>query len=323
MKHMPRARTVPSQPSTEHREDATMVAPAVAPYVPTYASESPYITAAEYLAEPTGVDTSKLVPSGSVQDNTAALTRMCAHGSSWVDSICHQILAATTDVQAGIYRMRSDGTVWVPVAYSPIIAVTDVKWGWQPGAANLTDMPDLSTLWIDRKVVQVPLLSATPGGPQVPLAASGFYPDRVYVQLTYINGYANTTLTAAPAQGATSLTVASPLGIAAGLPMAIYDGAAAENVTISPAYVFGAAPIPLASGLTYAHLVGASLSALPPQVKQATVSLTSALIKTRGAQALVMPSISSRPSKRELIASGGLADVEVATSLLGDFIRVR
>jgi len=37
------------------------VVPAVAPYVPTYASESPYITAAEYLAEPTGVDTSKLV----------------------------------------------------------------------------------------------------------------------------------------------------------------------------------------------------------------------------------------------------------------------
>ena len=48
------------------------VTPVVAAYVPTYASTEPYITADEYLAAPTGTDTTQLLPGSGVGPNRAA-----------------------------------------------------------------------------------------------------------------------------------------------------------------------------------------------------------------------------------------------------------
>src|SRR6476660_2780256 len=98
-----------------------MTAPALAPYVPTYATRVPYLTAEEYLAAPTGVDPSALIPGGSANANLAALTTVIRKASNYADSLCYQVLAATLDTQVGEYRIRPDCTIRVKLDYSPVV----------------------------------------------------------------------------------------------------------------------------------------------------------------------------------------------------------
>ena len=300
-----------------------MVSPAVSPLVPNYANRIPYITTAEYLADPNGVDTSNLVPDGSYQQNVTALGSTIARASSWVDSQAYQVLAATVDTQVGRYRMRSDGTIWVPVDQTPLVQVNAVSWGWYPG--QLTTLTDLSALWLQRKTVQVPLLSANGGILTPPGAYAPAWPspgDRVYVQVTYVNGFANTTIPAATSAAATSVVVASALGIVPGLPMTLTDGVNSETVTVGTGYTNGSTTVPI-SATVNSYLAGASLSSLPPAIKQACISLTTALVKVRGTAAFEMASITEQPGKQALIEAGGLEDLEIAIDLLEPFRRVR
>lgn len=289
--------------------------PAVAPYVPSYANRVPYITVGEFQNAPTGVDASQLVVRGSYNDNLSILGTMLARASGWVDAICHQVLACTPEVQVGRYRIRRDGSMWVPLAYSPVVAVTDVSWGY---TTALTAMTDLSGVWIEGKIAQVPLTNINPSVNGA-VASDG----TVYAQVGYLAGFPNTVLAAAALVGDSTVTVTSGLGIPAGMPMTLFDAAQTEGVTVASGHAFNSTTVELSAPLTYAHDAGTAISALPDQVKQATISLAAALIKTRGAQALSMPSMSSQPSKKELIGSGGNTDVEVAEALLCDFIRVR
>jgi hypothetical protein len=81
--------------------------------------------------------------------------------------------------------------------------------------------------------------------------------------------------------------------------------------------------------LQYAHTVPAApdsilVTAIPRDVEQACISLTSALIKMRGSDALVMPDtpggvISGKASMAE---SGGLEDYETAMALLAPYSTV-
>lgn len=293
-----------------------MVTPVVAPYVPSYAARPPYLTAQEFAVSPNGVDTSQLVPGGNAAVNAAALKAVILGASGWVDAICHQILAATLDTQVGIYRVRSDGTVWVPCDYTPIITVNAVSWGYSPGA--MAAMTDLSNVWPQRKVVQIPLT----GNPAFGFD-SGFRARTVYVTVSYVNGYANTLLLGGVNAGDLVLDVVSPLGVVPGLTLSINDSAVTEDVVVAPSYVLGSTVVPLVAPLAFGHVDATAITTLPPRVKEACAHLTSALIKTRGAEAVVMSSMSEQPTTKELIQSGGLADVEVATALLGDFIRVR
>jgi hypothetical protein len=294
-----------------------MVSPAVAPIVPSYAVRTPYITTDEYEQAPTGVSTSKLNPTGSWGDNTAVLRQTIGRASGWVNVICKQVLAATADVQVGMYRVRRDGTVWVPCDYSPIIAVTSVQWGWSP--ASLQAMTDLTGLWIQRKVVQIPIQNSNgliwtlDPGPQ----------DRAYLILGYVNGYTNTLLADVAAANDAAVTVASPLGIVAGLTLNLPDKAETEDVVVDASYVFGSTTVPLTAPLQFAHATGTAISALPDAVKEATTELTSALIKTEGSQAIVLGGFDQQPTKTALIESGGNVNVDIATKLLHPFIRVR
>jgi len=73
----------------------------------------------------------------------------------------------------------------------------------------------------------------------------------------------------------------------------------------------------------FEHAPGVSISALPPDVKQAVICLTSALIKSRGSDAVIMQSLrgggSQTAGKSE---DGGLEDAEIAIDLLRPFARV-
>ena len=291
-----------------------MTTPIVAPYVPSYANRQSYITAAEFIQDPNGVDVSQLVAGGSVFDNNAALIGVIADASAWVDAICEQILAATIDIQVGRYRIDRDGNVKVPCDYSPVIAVNAVSTGDRP--QDLAAVTDLTGTWIRPKVVQIPVV-------QTFYDRVGYASGDLYVEMTYVNGYANTTLADAANPGDTTIVVTGPLGIAPNMNLGCYDGSTSEPLVVSSSYSYGSSTVPLASPLANGHAAGTAVSALPPEVRRATKLLTSALIKTRGDEAFQMASISAEPETTALGQPGLTRDVEIATRLLARFRRVR
>lgn len=281
------------------------------PIVSTYSSRIPYLTPQEYIASPTGVDTGNLVPTGTTQQNADALVQTIARASNWVDTECRKVLAATLDTQAGRYRVRADGTIRVALDFTPILQITSVQAGLTP--STMATITDLSNAWIDRKVATIPLwgLSVAPGNPY---ASS----DRMFAVVQYVNGYANCLLTAVAPANTTTLTVDSALGIVAGQQLTIYDPGSTEAVTV--ATVTGNT-ITLTSPTVSAHLANVAVSALPPAIKQATVLLTSALIKTRGDDAIVMQEVGQGTEHQQMDASGS-EDVTVALELLAPYRRV-
>ena len=298
----------------------TTPAPAVAPYVATYANRVPYITVDEFANAPTGIDISQVKPGSTVNENKAAIAQLIKRASSEADLICRKVLAATIDIQVGQYRMRTDGSIKVPVDYTPLVAVTNVAVGAL--ANRLTSLTDLSGLWIQRKTVEIPVFSASYSPFSTSPAAQSAY-GKVYAQVTYVNGYANTTIAAA-AQNATSITPASPVGFFPGLQLTIYDATAAswETVTVAPTYQVGQAVVPLTAGLAFAHVAGTSISAFPGYIKEAVVNLTTFLIKKRGAEAVAIDTYGSEPTHTLPAEAGGLEEYDWAVDLLEPERRV-
>lgn len=299
-----------------------MATPVFAPYVPAYATYTPYLTTAEYLAEPTGVDVGQLLPGKTVATNTAALARVIARASSYADNICQQILAATSDIQAGVYRVQRDYTIRVPVDYTPIIELTDAAVGYSPN--SLTSLTDLSGCWLQNKIAVVPVSGAlTVPWPasSVPYASAGS--GNVYARLTYVNGYAHTLSSAVANAGASQVQVANPLGIFPGLPLTIYDSGSTEQFTVASTYTTGSTTVPTTTPLANTHAAGVSVSALPGFAREAVIALTSALIKTRGSEAIAMPMMSSQAEHIQALAPGAGEDLDMAIELLEPLRRVR
>jgi hypothetical protein len=296
--------------------------PAVSPYVPFYAETTPYITVAEFMSAPTGCDTSQLVQGASTEQNRSALQTLIASASGYADSLCYQVLAATVDMAVGEYRIFRDGTIRVPVPYTPLIEVTNVALGQRAGA--LQNLNDLSGLWIQRKTVRIPVagLAYTQVGVGSPAACSRG--GSMFAQVTYVNGYANTTLAVDAAAGASTIVVASPLGVFAGMPLTVYDDAnsTTELVTVAASYVPGSASVPLVSPLHGAHTAGTAVSAMPRAIKQAVIALTAHLIKTRGAESLSLAGVSGGPSGIDKTEPGESEEYELAVDLLHPFKRV-
>ena len=299
-----------------------MTAPALAPYIPTYATRVPYLTTAEYLAEPTGVDVSALIPGGAKNANLGALKTVIRKASNYADSLCYQVLAATLDLQLGEYRIRSDGTIRVKLDYSPVVEVNAVLVG--SAAGQLTALTDLSGLWFEaRKVVRVPVAGISLISPPM-VAATMSRSGYLFAQTSYINGFANTALAGNAAAAATSITVANAYGIFPGLPMTIYadDLAQTEDVVVAGTYSQGSTTVPLVAGLQYAHTTSQAISALPEAIKQAVTALTTHLIKTRGAEAMSLASVSGGPTRQDNEPAGASEEYDQAVDLLHEFKRV-
>lgn len=296
-----------------------MTEPAIAPYVSTYATYTPYITTTEFENANTGVDISQLVPGGAVDQQRAALVDLLARASSEADRICRKPLAATEDVQSGEYRIFPDSTIRVPVDYKPIVAVTQVLVACR--ADGYTALPSLAGLFIGPKVVRVPVRRGF-GARSLfsPNPAAYASPDRMFAQVTYVNGWAHTVLGADVAAAASSITPASTVGLIPGLPFTIKDGASTENAVVDASYVYGSPTVPLAAPLQYAHTEGTTVSALPPFVKNAVIDLAKALRKASGSKGIVMGSINgqkvSGPPKTQKTDPGGDEDLERAEKAL-------
>jgi hypothetical protein len=278
--------------------------PVFAPYSQTFATRESYLTVAEYVNSPTAVNVSQLVAGGTALQNADALVQVLARASSWADTICHQVLAATLETQIGKFRQRPDG-ISVVVDFTPVVQVVSVAIGSK--ATALIELTDLSGVDIDRKVLILPVAA-------LPSTA-----DRVAVRVAYVAGFANGITIVAAAAGASTLTLDNTLGVGPGMSLMVYDPGTSEAVTVAST---SGNTITLAAPLRYPHATGVNASAMPPIIKQAVVLLASALIKTKGAQAIVMQSMSGQPSSKQARDVNGTDEESLARMMLRDFARI-
>lgn len=119
--------------------------------------------------------------------------------------------------------------------------------------------------------------------------------DYIYAQYSYVSGYCNTTLSEAAAKGATEVYLTDPTGLQPAVPgglvgtipgsvARIWDPVSSDGTTggeeafqVSPSWT-GGNPVQLAAPLVNAHAAGAGVSEMPPEVHQAVIALTVALL---------------------------------------------
>ena len=257
----------------------------------------PYITTAEYLTAPTGVDVSNLVrnnPGGT----EAELANKIRQATAWINGeICGQTIAATADTETARVALNRDGAFVVHPRYFPILEVTSFGYGGSP--QSLVTLSDLSNLWIEPQQFTVPLTSGWTSAGPLQFGPSVRVGGKAFCQYGYVSGFPHTLLTATASAGGTSIQVADATGILPGLTqLVIYDAGQTETVTVSSSYTLGSATVALAVPLTYDHgQVGISVSAVPSYVKEACILLTSTLIQTRGAVALIAPAVGGVSSR--------------------------
>jgi hypothetical protein len=284
---------------------------------------APYLSLQEFKNAPTALDYGNLVVGGNQAAQDAELSNAILRASSWIDQFCNQIIGATINTEQQRVRTRSDGSLRIHPKYFPVVALTQMSYGSTP--QNMVQAPDCSIAWFEEQEIIFPYSQLpTTMSSQGPLSF-GFpgTPGReVYVNYTYVNGYANTLTATASALGATTITVDSGTGIVAGETLTIYDGSKTEQVTVGSSYVFGSTTVPLASPTLFAHDAGISISALPAAIKEAAILATSAFLKIRGDSALVL-AVTNTPGVQVDGSQKIGTDLALAQTMLAPFRRIR
>lgn len=295
----------------------------------TYASRQIYVTPAEFTAAGTGVDTSQLIPGDNNQAHQKqALVMHLQRASAYADGFCQKVLAATVDTQ---YKPDARITVdpWlgpvvkVPLDYTPIVAVSAASAGWTP--SGMTALTDLSNVSIRKKTAHIPIMPGNGTSMQGPpmYATSG---GTAHVSVQYVNGWANTTLTNTANAGATSVMVASTLGIMPGQQLTLWNTNNAETVTVAPTFTpsnTGAnVSVPLTAPIVGTYAAGDTATAMPQEIKVAVILIAKSLIKTRGSESITLASVNSQPDHINREEPGVSSDMGLAEDILSRYRRV-
>ena len=282
---------------------------------------TPYVTIAEFKQAPTAIDVDDLVGGGTSAINDQELANVVARASSWIDAYCGQVLASTKDTESLRARVNRQGMLTIHPRYSPITELVSLSYGPLP---SLMASVDVSTAWIEPQSIVVPLQSMSTAF-MGPIQFSGNYSStqEQFITVTYVNGYANTVLSASVSASATVLPVTDLSGFLPGMQFQIYDGSSTELLTVASTFVAttGAGNLTVATPIAYTHLATISVSGLPPAVKQAAIYVTSALLKARGNAALVMQSLT--PGTIQTANPAAAGDLMAAWDILKPFRRIR
>ena len=282
-----------------------------------------YLTPDEFRAAPTGIDTTNLAPDpANAASQTAQLARVIDRAGGWIRRYCDQHLYATSETETRRTRLTPHGELAIHPDMNPIIAFQSVYMGNLVSSLTLLDM---TNSYIEREtfVIQSGQYATSSQGPLT--IASARPGGQALIRYTYTHGWPSTTLTSAPAVGATSFTVADLAGVVAGTQYTIADPLAAsgdltETVTVTS--VVASTSTVNCTPTVNAHKVGVGFSNLPADVKEAAILMVSAIIKLRGDSSYSMTN-SMNPGEPIGMDRVSRTDWLTAQDILRPYKRVR
>ncbi len=304
---------------------------AYSPFNISYSARTPLITATEYNSAPTAMDTSNLIPGGSAQAQADALVETIGRASSWCDQYCfgaYGCIAATVETENarawGSYR----NTLLVHPLYWPVVEVRSFSYSPIPGglaanqAASVTPFGNITIYPQEFEVASSSGVASFSSG--LPgfggFGTSGITRRIEYdIQFTYVAGWPNTTLAASVAAGAASVQPTSVVGIYPGSLMTLYDMPNDESITVASSYVPGASVVPLTAPLQFNHPSTATITNLPPAIKQAAILATTVFIKQRGSGALIAADIGEVTRTQQGFSQNSGSDMDQVKMLLNPF----
>jgi len=297
---------------------------------------TPYVTPELLLSAPTGISWATIPDKGApVPAQQAEQMNICIRATAEADRICNQVLRATADpvTMYGPDYYLTVGPNWVArmqLPRWPVLSVVSAR--VSPAAAF---PPVWQTIPTDGIRVQNPPVGV-PGdagaGCAVALIAPGYVSwqngrNGYMVELTYLNGWPHTSLTADATSGATTIAVDDVTGWL-GATGTIFDGANTEQITVTavtPIVTGTATPIgpgmlTLATSLLNDHVSGVLVTTMPENIQWATIMLASAQALTRGATATTIQAL---PGVRTAMGGGDAGGlIKTATDILNTYARV-
>jgi hypothetical protein len=311
-------------------------APILNPAVGGFGKPFPYISPSTYKFAPTAMDLGNLVPNHRGQSQEQALASVINRACGRADRFCFGAdpaakgasLCATLSVESTTTMVKS-GEIRLVCDYKPIIGLMGLAVGTYPGDLCNVGSAAANFITFGRKVIYVPAWVVSPSYPGSPapflrLGVGG----ALYVVWSYINGYPHTYLTEAATAGESTVTVQasgpndSVYGVFPGTQLDIVDDTNRETITVASSYI-GGLTLPTTTPLLYNHSVPdapdfVSVTAIPADVEQALIFMTTHLIKSRGDASMVLDElIEPRASREETGASG--SDLFDALELLNPF----
>lgn len=306
-----------------------------------YGPGTPYVTPDQLQQRSTGVSWNSIPSVSSTKaQQYAAQQVLCQDATAMADGRCNQLLRATIQTEQLFgpdYRVNQlpNGNTRLNLSQWPILQVTGIQ------VANASSFPWQFTSVVNGAwaVERPPLLvynsssaaDSGTGGQSVQLGPGyvNWLNNRGgwVIETTYVAGWPHAGITSAATAGDITLQIDDCTGWAPATPGAqgctgvIYDTLGnQEPVTcLAASTTQGPGTLSLATGLSYNHSDGVTVSALPGQVLWATVLYAASLALTRGATATKIQDIAGTGSGS---TSGSLDLAKQADALLSPFRRV-
>jgi hypothetical protein len=305
---------------------------------------SPYITPAEVLNWSLPVSWTRIGPvNATPNQNTAQIQQMCDIATSIVNGELNQVARATVDIETlqgpghRIGIINSSGLARCMTSMTPVLKVVQVRIAVGPPQQVAAGQPySFSWILVPNGLSfpeQQPFGlygSSAPGGSTAGMNAimvAGGYigwqfgRNNTRVELTYVNGWPHTSLTASASSGTSTLSVDDVTGwynssMAEGAIGEISDlpntevvhvtaVSAAGSVNGEPA---GPGTLTLAAPLAHTHAAGVICTAMPHSLRDATALFVAAQAVRAGLATVTAPTVPG--------AAGGGAGVESMVSFL-------
>ena len=306
--------------------------------VPLPAGQTPYVTADQLLNGmwPTGISWASIPPGRTATDDQkyAAVSGVCAEGTSECDGYCNQPLrcTATTEFFHGpgdggnrVTIQPGSGLCRVILQRLPVLAITQVQVSPNVFPRQWTTVPDgyytpeYPALGLYDSIAP----SAGGQGGQAILIAQGYVPPVRYgtaIQVSYTHGWPHGSLTAGADADATEITVDDCTGwgitTAAGTGAAgvIYDGASGTQEAVkctASSVTAGPGTLTLASPLLNDHGTGVMVSSFPQDIIWASALFASAAALTRGATSTTIQEAPGRGAGMSTATLAGEAELKL------------
>ena len=286
---------------------------------------TPYVSTANFIAEPTFIEVDNLVYGGTTAQNTDRLNDILIRGSQILSDFCSQPLHAHYHSQNVIMKTRSSGNFsWHP-DHNPVQLISSFGYASllsTTGATTFTSGSVAGAWIVNGTQVYVPFSPGSNAWSTIQFGAPG---GEYYTQWTYVAGYPVTTLAAAASVGASSITVADPTGLAVGSILRLYEPGVGEAVTIGSTYVAGSTTVPTTTPLVNNHTAGCEATMMPSSIRQALINYASAMLMRPDATSEdqwpdLHVGISTRADDARKDGTGLVAE---AYRLMRQFLRVR